>query len=475
MSNFKTYLEKMVMSQKKSAFVYWSQLSCVLLPLLLLLLVSQSSATLKSRQTKGTSWSGYVELTKYTRRITVHPYFLDVEEDIELAPYGYGWSVPPNNLNTLEIYGEFSLPAQSVITGILIWNGDSLLQGKLKGKENARAEYENVVDRNTAPPPRPRDPILIEKILTSGSLDQYRCSIFPVEWEKSRKIRIRYLSPQRYINNELVLQVAPSLAVEASEVPLSITQQISSYDNVDNIQIISMSDTMNYSLPVNFNENFNINKIKNTYIKISQNVNSMMVKTHFNDGNWKGNYVMYWGAPPESLLIKAGVRREIVFLWKWNFWHTFVFNENATKTLSPYGKEAINQARKILNTNRLITDAGDRVGLLLEKGTPALNRVFSISGKNTVTFDSLQAFLYSIDSTHLVTTINGVAPPPKIRIPEDERESFYSQSTQSFDISLKLICNLFSEHEKVIKHIVFISAGPVPEMPNIEDYYKGSD
>ena len=450
--------------------------------IIILLFSFPSHAWLRSRQTQGTSWWGSVELTKCTRRIIVHQYFLDIEEDIELAPLG---SAPPNNLNTLEIFGDFYLPTQSVITGILIWDGDNLLQGKLKGKENARAEYEEVVDRNTTSPPRPRDPILIERLGTQmiwdtysrtyKNMDRYNCSIYPVKWGNSRRIRIRYLCPQRYINNELIMQIPSSFLVEALKQPSKISQKISSYGDIDRITIVSYLDTTDYYLPTTLNENYDRNQLYNTYLKIPERDNSMLVKTGFKGGDWKGNYAMYWGTPPDSLLIKAGLRREIIFLWKWNFWHTFVYNDNSIKTISPYGIEAINQARQIYNSNIKITEAGDKVGLLLEKGAPELNEMFPLCKKNSKTFDSLQSFLSSIDSSHLVSTISGVAPPIKIRIAEDERDNFFSQSTQAFDISLKLICSLFSEHEKVLKHIVFISAGPVPEMPNLEDFYNGSD
>lgn len=457
--------------------------ACRLLLLYFIFLFSfPSFARLRCRQTKGTTWSGWVELTNFTQRIKVHSYFLDIEEDIELAPIG---RKPPNNLNTLEIVGEFWLPAQSVITGILIWDGDNLLQGKLKGKEHARVEYEEVVDRETTSPPRPRDPILIEKrgsrrrwapgSRTDRNMDMYNCSIYPVKWGNSRKIRIRYLCPQKYINNKLIMQIPPSFSDEASKYPTKITQKISSYGDIDRITLFSYFDTIDYSLPTILVENHDIRRLYTTYIQIPETENSMMVKTGFSEGDWKGNYAMYWGTPPDSLLIKAGLRREIVFLWKWNFWHTFVYNDNSTKTISPYGTEAINQARQIYNTNIKITEAGDRVGLLLEKGAPGLNKVFPLCRQSSKTFDSLQSFLSSIDSSHLVTTISGTAPPIKIRIAEDDRENFFSQNTKAFDISLKLICSLFSEHEKVLKHIVFISAGPVPEMPNLEDFYNGSD
>ncbi|MBD3345880.1 MAG: T9SS type A sorting domain-containing protein [Chitinivibrionales bacterium] len=447
--------------------------SLIVLPIFVLIFGFSSSAFLSTRQTRGIYWDGAVEMKKFTRRVTVHPYFLDIEEDIEIAPFN--WRPPSDNLNTLEIYGQFTLPAQSVITGILIWYEGKILKGKIKGKETARKQYEDVVDRETAPPPRPRDPILIEKISSSGNIDRYNLSIYPVEWGKSRKIRIRYLCPQRYINNDLMMQIPSSITTEVSKYPQEISQTIRAYGNIERINIISPRDTISTSLPVSLDDIYNRYKLASTYIQIAESQKSMMVKTSFDDGNWKGNYLMYWGAPPESLLIKAGLKREIVFLWKWNFQHSFVYNDNSQKSISPYGIEVINQARRIYNSNIEIADAGDKVGLLLEKGNPDINKMFPLSNKNTAIFDSLQDFLSSIDSTYLLSHIRGAAPPVKIRIDENERENFFRKNTEAFDISLKLICSLFSDHEKILKHIVFISAGPVPEMPNLEDYYMNSD
>lgn len=436
---------------------------------ILLFTSSPIFATLNARQTKGRNWWGYVELVDAVRRITVHDYFLDIEEDLVLQPRN-SWQ-PYDNLNTLEIFGTFNLPSQAVITGVLIWDGDKLLRGKLKSKVTARQEYEDVVGAREV-----RDPIIIEKISNPyNDFDIYNIAVYPVEWGKSRKIRIRYLCPQKYYGHELMMQIPPSISTEVSFYPSTITQIISAYDNIEKIKLLTLLDTNTYSLPYTLTDKFDINRLKSTYLKIPSGDNSMLVKTNFKEGNWKGDYVMYWGTPPESLLIKSGLRREIVFLWKWNFWNTFVYKDNFSKSISPYGREAINQAKQIYNSNIKITNAGDKVGLLLEKGSPDINKMFPLCVENSRTFDSLQSFLSSIDTTYLLSTISGVAPPIQIRIDEDERENFYTRSTQSFDISLKLICSLFSEHEKIVKHIVFISAGPVPEMPNLEDFYKGSD
>ncbi len=74
---------------------------------------------------------------------------------------------------------------------MLVWYKDRILKGKLKTTAHARKDYEEVVDRNSAIPPPPRDPVLLEWIRN----DNYDISIFPVEWGGTRKLRIRYLVP----------------------------------------------------------------------------------------------------------------------------------------------------------------------------------------------------------------------------------------------------------------------------------------
>jgi hypothetical protein len=441
--------------------------------LFIAIMATGACARLFSRQTRGTSWRGNVEIQSCTRRITVHSYFLDIEEDIELAPVAS--RKPPSNEHTLEICGLFNLPAQSVITGILIWDGENILRGKLKGKETARTEYEDFVDRETAPPPRPRDPILIEKVGSVQGMDRYNCAIYPVTWGKARKIRIRYLSPQKYVNGKLMMPMPAAMLSEASVYPSEITQHISSYGETEKITVVSKYDTAQYALPVTIKAQCSPNVLSGENIHLTGSDRSMMVRTSFDEGRWKGNYALFWGAPPDSLLINAGLRREIVFLWKWNFWNTFVYAEGSRKRLSPYGRDAVLRARQLSDASSKITDAGDKVGLLLEKGSPAANKLFPLCGKASAGLDSLRTFLGSIDSVYLTSALSGTSPPARIRIDANEREEFFRQSAQSFDISLKMICSLFSKHDKVVKHIVYVSCGPAPEMPNPESFYTGAD
>ena len=82
---------------------------------LLLSACAVHNATLQSRTTQGTSWTGQVNLKSDVIRVNAMPYYLDVEEEIIIAPYSTSGTTPTGNQSTMEMYGTFNLPANAVI------------------------------------------------------------------------------------------------------------------------------------------------------------------------------------------------------------------------------------------------------------------------------------------------------------------------------------------------------------------------
>ncbi len=145
-----------------------------------------SQAELSWKTTHGTYGEGEVRLQSNKIKVTVYPGYLDVEEEAEIQTLGETpWG---GDANSLEIFGDFSLPKGAAVVSLLLWNGQDLLKARLKDRALARQQYEKVVDRNTPPPPRPWDPALVE-FLGGG---RYGLSIYPVRQGFSRKIRLRY-------------------------------------------------------------------------------------------------------------------------------------------------------------------------------------------------------------------------------------------------------------------------------------------
>jgi hypothetical protein len=152
--------------------------------------IGYQHGTFQSQSTQGKSWTGTASITNEHFNITVHRQYLDVE--LEWV-FGVGGQAPEEHRDALEIVGNLNLEQGSIVIGMLLWYKDELLKAKLKRKEVARKQYEEVVDRNAAVPPRPRDPVIFEY---GWGPDNYDISIFPVVWDGSRKLRLRYLIPR---------------------------------------------------------------------------------------------------------------------------------------------------------------------------------------------------------------------------------------------------------------------------------------
>jgi len=153
--------------------------------------IGDQNGRFRAQSTQGSYWTGTAKITQEKYNITVFPDYLDVELEWEFTVSG---SEPDSFKDALEIVGNLNLVDKSVVVGMITWYKNMVLKGKLKTTEMARMEYEAVVDRdvdNLAPPPRPRDPVLLEWIRD----DNYNISIFPVTFGQTRP----YCMPSRIL------------------------------------------------------------------------------------------------------------------------------------------------------------------------------------------------------------------------------------------------------------------------------------
>jgi hypothetical protein len=150
--------------------------------------------TFRSQSTQGPTWVGTATIIKENMVVTVYPNYLDVELEWVFKADG---TTPEQYADALEIVGNLTLERGSVVVGMLVWYKDKILKAKLKQKKWARIAYEQVVDRNSPVPPRPRDPVIFEKVHD----DNYDISIFPVAFQGTRRLRMRYLVPL-YMNGD---------------------------------------------------------------------------------------------------------------------------------------------------------------------------------------------------------------------------------------------------------------------------------
>jgi len=296
-------------------------------------IIDSGFAALRSRTTQGQAWTGDIRLESDVIRVTVNPAYLDIEEELVLSPYNITNTAPTGDQETLEIFGNFTLPENSIIVGMLLWNGDEILKAKLKGNEDARNQYEEVVDRNTSPPPQPRDPVIVEKISDTG----YSLAIYPVKWGSSRRVRIRYLIPARLNSGKLRMPLPFVFGREVKEKPNWFELSLKGANGVSQVFLEKGFIQSPQTLPITL-----LKKLE-TDIEVGIPGASMplLSETAFDQGDWAGNYRLFWSEVPDSLLVKAGLKTEVVFLWKWNLPNSFVQWYGGKKSVSFYGKELI--------------------------------------------------------------------------------------------------------------------------------------
>ncbi|MFC1586219.1 VIT domain-containing protein, partial [Fibrobacterota bacterium] len=254
-------------------------------------------AQIQWQTTHGNLNQGEVRLERNTITATVYPDYLDVEEEAEISTLG-----AINNTgdpNSLEIFGTFRLTEGSAIVGMLLWNGDIILKAKLKPRAEADRQYEEVVDRNIVPPPRPRDPALIESL---GN-DTYQMKIYPVILGNSRKIRLRYHVPCTMDHQGLAMNLRPVFGANIQNTVDNITVKLLGDDSETKYKIDLKGSLWNIDFPFVL---FSSPK-ENIIISERREVHSLIAGTEFSSGKYQGNYLNLYANIPEDVLDYPGL------------------------------------------------------------------------------------------------------------------------------------------------------------------------
>ena len=153
--------------------------------------------------------TGNCQLESNKIKVIVHPYHIDVEEEVIITTFGnVSWGDP----NTLEITGDFQLTPGSCMRSMLLWNGNKILKAKLIDRELADSIMDSIVDKTY------RDPALIRY---EGN-NRYSFRIYPVAINNSRKLRVLYTAPLQLNNGRLQFEFQPAFTLGAQQVPTQI-------------------------------------------------------------------------------------------------------------------------------------------------------------------------------------------------------------------------------------------------------------
>jgi hypothetical protein len=254
--------------------------------------------------TRSGNATGWCQLSESKLKVTLHPYYADVEEEATITTKGTLWR---GDSTTIEIIGSFTLAQGSTIRSMLLWNGNQLLKAKLRTKADADSAYEDVVDRENEKIV-PRDPALIEY---RGN-NTYSFKIYPVVLNQSRKIRILYTVPLQMVNSMVQYQITPAFIIGAAYTVNEVTLQLKNEKNLFQRYILqygtdkkeAMFDAT-YHIPVSafFQNQYYYSSVQTTPIIISP-VNKTFTgafSCNLENPDTKGQYNLIIANIPEEL------------------------------------------------------------------------------------------------------------------------------------------------------------------------------
>jgi hypothetical protein len=398
-----------------------------------------------TKSTNATKDVGNASLINGSLRIKVFPAYLDVEEDVDISVTGTVRA--QNDPATIEILGKFTLPAGAVITGALLWDGNKVLQAKLLDNNKADSIYEDLVKRDSVPPQRATDPLIIERT----AANTYSIKVYPVALNLSRHFRLRYQLPPRIGTDGFEMRLQAALIPHFSSVS-TVTTNIEGGGNVSTVAFVENGLKREMTLPRTLflaRSNLTATTAGGTSALRILPVNPLrqvQVKTSFGTGPFNGNYLNFYGSVDDTLLHALGQRIEVVFYWKWH-------NPAEWKFTSSYVTEAQSQASSLLTLYGSLGLPGNRVGLLHDDSRNAV-RSFSVGSQAESSYKLALDYLKSVQGSYVQDFVNniqfsgggGVANP--------------SVSKNKFLANMQVVKTLYSPDQGVVRHLVLVSAGP---------------
>ena len=393
-------------------------------------------------------WTGNTSVESHSMRVTLKSGYADVEEDATLRAINPNTSYYTITSTTpLELSGTLIMNPGTSVVGLYVWNGNEILKAKLKPTITATSQLSNP----SANPVSGLDPVL----LTRCGDNTYSLSIYPLVLNDARKVRVRYLVPFNATSGTASIPLTPAFS---GNVDITV-------NGADYSSIITNRDGVrsSYDLPFTL-----ANQAVTSFALELGNVNgASSLRTSFDAGDYQGKYWLLNQAIPDSVLDRAGMRREIVILWKWSFSEYFLTPNYA---LSSYGSQALSQARQIEKLIDQQSAASSRVffGMVHQPRKDTV-RQFPLGNRGSQRLLNLSAYLASIDESSLASMVP--SPNTYQKASDQDIKNLKLQSQAGFDTLLAHSVALYSPASNVIKHLVILNAGPGVQIqtPGLDD------
>jgi len=418
-----------------------------------LLLPSPASAELQGSSLDG--FRGSIHLVYSRLTVEVGPQWLDVEEEAEVGvtPW-WGTTSQPWSAE-----GTIVVPAGTAITGCMLWNGDTLLMGKLRGKTEANRIYDSLVPPHTTR--WPLDPLLVEQL----SETVYNLKLFPIATDGTRRFRLRYLVPRPAGATEL--EVHPLVASSVGgAVPASYRLRLRG--QTEGVRLVQSTGV--WPVEAGSSETILLGGQERAKLRWMGATGDRAMRASVASGATAGDYVLYSGTLPDSILNKVGLRSETVVLWKWVNPRSYVFDcydgwgSSGNRCLSSEGWRMIEQRDRIRSLATQLVQGGNKVGMVADEGLDDTARVFPLGDSASRSYRQMSAWLLGLGQSYLEERISTQDAGGTSGAARD-----LARSRDRFRVDLREAAVLYSADSGIVRHLLVVTAGPEATSGTLEE------
>ena len=407
--------------------------------------------TIRSQSTQGPQWFGTSSIVQEKFWITVNPNYLDVELEWVLDVGGY--SKPDTFTNALEIVGNLNIEAGSVVTGMLLWNGDQILKAKLKPVGVAREQYEQVVDRDANAPPPPRDPVIFEY---GWGPDNYYMSVFPACWQGTRRMRIRYVIPSHQESGVTKIGY-PHASSQNAQVTLYKGHGIGSFLLQDRSGATEEITADSVVLPSARASSYNSGTVMHILpTPPAQVQGSRLYVGTFSTPSLQGQMIHFVGMTPQQILDSSSMREEYVILWRWNH----------AEVLSRYGLQIVQQSDVLQQFLTALQARNKKVALVIDR-QGGEQTAFRLSGMGSDEYKRMLRYLADLSAMKYVSAPADAGPA----LTQTQINQLVDASLREFNDAIQAAMAQFSDRSEVLRHLIVLTAGPrwFTQYPRLSD------
>jgi hypothetical protein len=373
-----------------------------------------------------------------------HGSYLEVTENAQLSLYNI-----QTGLEKIWVSGIFVLPSNSSIASFSLYTDSSVYPGVIFP----------VYKKNN-----PIDTISVKPKATlkfshhdNNNFDYYELKIDSVIPGNDYNIKIRYLIPN---NGGPAVSYKVSVLCNTQNTPGTIEFSFNKDPKEKNYLL--KTGTMKFqlsgkqSVQIPYQASFEVVSLDSS--------SSVFHVTDFQDGTWKGKYLLLNTQIPDSVMSKLCKSIELVVLWRWNNPKSFTIKNSYSdyKYVSAYGYQSLSQAEAIKSLMNDCASTGNKTGLVhsIAHKKP---EIFKLSNKNSAVFGSMMDYLntftydYLINSEYFDTDFS--YGPPSDTLKDSSKVEFLK--------SMNIVHGLYSNGAGIMKHLVIVSCGPVRVSRNL--------